>query len=62
MSTLSLAEMIINHFPFDQLILECFKKGDLNSGWVHLSLTSGTNREEVLTYDKKNGYQKGLKI
>ena len=62
MSTLSLAEMIINHFDFDQCILECFQKGDINSGWVHFSLTSGTNRKEVLTYDRKNGYQKGLKI
>ena len=62
MSTLNLAEMIINHFEFDQVILECYQKGDLNSGWVHCSLTSGENRKEVLTYSKAKGYEKGLKV
>ncbi|QDP49590.1 MAG: putative peptidase M15 [Prokaryotic dsDNA virus sp.] len=62
MSTLSLAEMIINHFDFDQCILECYKQGDMQSGWVHFSLTSGTNRKEVLTYTKEKGYAKGLVI
>jgi len=61
MSTLNLAEMIINHFPFDQIILECYKKGDMNSGWVHVSLTSGENRGEVLTFDGKQ-YHKGLLV
>ena len=61
LSTLSLAEMIINHFPFDQCILECYKKGDMNSGWVHVSLTSGENRGEVLTFDGKQ-YHKGLLV
>tara|TARA_Y100000741_G_C18107473_1_gene499436 strand:+ start:120 stop:575 length:456 start_codon:yes stop_codon:yes gene_type:complete len=62
MSTLNLAEMIINHFDFDQVILECYRKGDMNSGWVHCSLISGENRKEVLTYTKAKGYEKGLKI
>tara|TARA_R100001460_G_scaffold41877_1_gene77767 strand:- start:1225 stop:1698 length:474 start_codon:yes stop_codon:yes gene_type:complete len=63
MSTLNLAEMIINHFDFDQVILECFNKDKgLDSGWVHCSLTSGENRKEVLTYTKAKGYQKGLVI
>ena len=62
MSTLNLAEMIINHFEFDQVILECYKKGDMNSGWVHVSLKSGDNRKEVLTYTKEKGYEKGLVI
>lgn len=61
-STLNLAEMIINHFEFDQVILECYKKGDMNSGWVHVSLKSGDNRKEVLTYTKEKGYEKGLVI
>ena len=61
-STLSLAEMIINHFDFDQCILECYTPGDMNSGWVHVSLTSGENRKEVLTYSKDKGYAKGLVI
>ena len=62
MSTLNLAEMIINHFDFDQVILECYRKGDMNSGWVHCSLISGENRQEVLTYTKAKGYEKGLKV
>tara|TARA_Y100000114_G_scaffold122273_1_gene117589 strand:+ start:200 stop:655 length:456 start_codon:yes stop_codon:yes gene_type:complete len=62
LSTLHLAEMIINHVDFDQCILECYKQGDLNSGWVHVSCKSGENRQEVLTYDKKNGYRKGLVV
>ena len=62
MSTLNLAEMIINHFDFDQCILECYTPGDMNSGWVHVSLTSGENRKEVLTYSKEKGYAKGLVI
>ena len=62
MSTLNLAEMIINHFEFDQVILECYKKGDMNSGWVHVSIKSGDNRKEVLTYTKEKGYEKGLVI
>jgi hypothetical protein len=62
MSTLNLAEMVINHFEFDQVILECYKKGDMNSGWVHVSLKSGDNRKEVLTYTKEKGYEKGLVI
>jgi zinc D-Ala-D-Ala carboxypeptidase len=62
MSTLNLAEMIINHFDFDQCILECYTPGDMNSGWVHASLTSGENRKEVLTYSKEKGYAKGLVI
>ena len=62
MSTLNLAEMIINHFEFDQVILECYTQGDMNSGWVHCSLKSGENRKEVLTYTKEKGYQKGLVI
>jgi zinc D-Ala-D-Ala carboxypeptidase len=62
MSTLNLAEMIINHFEFDQVILECYKQGDMNSGWVHCSLKSGDNRKQVLTYTKDKGYAKGLVI
>lgn len=62
-STLNLAEMIINHFEFDQVILECFdKEKGLDSGWVHVSLKTSENRKEVLTYNKDKGYQKGLAI
>ena len=47
---------------FDQLILECYT-GDPSSGWVHVSYNNeypGENRKDVLTYDRTNGYRKGL--
>ena len=36
---------------FDQLILEFYKDGDSNSGWVHCSYKKGDNRQEVLRFD-----------
>ncbi|MCY1430424.1 Peptidase M15 [compost metagenome] len=39
--------------PFDQLILEFDK-------WVHLSVTRGTPRRQVLTLRKGSGYLAGL--
>ncbi|USX36552.1 D-Ala-D-Ala carboxypeptidase family metallohydrolase [Pseudomonas putida] len=39
--------------PFDQLILEFDK-------WVHLSVTRGTPRRQVLTVRKGSGYLAGL--
>ena len=49
---------------FDQLILECYKPGYRNSGWVHVSSLGGMeniNRKEVLTFDGST-YLKGLHI
>ena len=43
----------------DQLILECYN-GEMNSGWVHCSYAATDNRADVLTYDRTNGYRKGL--
>ena len=57
-SNLELCTWIIDNLDFDQLILECYTGG--NTGWVHCSYKSEGNRKEVLTYDKKNGYRKGL--
>ena len=56
-SNMELAEFIIETLPFDQLILECFTGG--NTGWVHCSYVHEP-RKEVLTYDRANGYRKGL--
>ena len=41
---------------FDQLILECYKPGIPNSGWVHVSYKAhGPNRKQVLTATVVNG-------
>ena len=57
-SNLELCTWIISNLDFDQLILECYTGG--NTGWVHCSYKPEGNRKEVLTYDKENGYRKGL--
>jgi hypothetical protein len=57
-SNLELCTWIINNLDFDQIILECYTGG--NTGWVHCSYKAEGNRKEVLTYDKENGYRKGL--
>lgn len=54
-----LAMWIRDNLPFDQLILECYTGG--NSGWIHCSHCSyQDNRGELLTFDRVNGYRKGL--
>jgi|TARA_R110002020_G_scaffold464112_2_gene684532 zinc D-Ala-D-Ala carboxypeptidase len=55
-----LASWITDNLSFDQLILEFYKDGEPNAGWVHCSYVSGSdNRQEVLRYDGK-AYRKGL--
>ena len=57
---LELAKYIQDTLDFDQLILECYT-GEPSSGWVHVSYNNeGNNRQDVLTYDRTNGYRKGL--
>lgn len=58
-STYDLANLIVSSLDFDQCILECFT-GEINSGWTHVSLVQENNRQEVLTYNKIDGYKKGL--
>ena len=48
---LKLATWIKERLMFDQLILEFYKDGDPNSGWVHCSFKKGDNRKEVLRFD-----------
>lgn len=60
-----LAEKIVEmKLPFDQIILEFYKPGDPNSGWVHVShKRGGKQRGEVLRAVSQNGktvYLKGL--
>ena len=56
-SNYDLAEWIEDNLEFDQLILECYKGG--NTGWVHCSYIP-YGRKESLTYDRTQGYRKGL--
>ena len=58
-SNLQVALWIQNNTDFDQLILEFWKDGEPNSGWVHCSYKEGSNRKQVLTFDGKS-YTNGL--
>jgi zinc D-Ala-D-Ala carboxypeptidase len=55
-----LAQKIIDmKLPFDQLILEFYKPGDPNSGWVHVShKKGGKQRGEVIRAIKEDGKTK----
>jgi len=56
-----LASWIEANLPFDQLILECYERAKgPSSGWVHVSYVGDANRKEILTYDRVNGYRRGL--
>ena len=54
------ASWIRDNLLFDQLILEGYIDEDKNSGWIHCSMKSEGNREEVLRYHRDTGYLKGL--
>ncbi|MFN4328285.1 MAG: D-Ala-D-Ala carboxypeptidase family metallohydrolase [Limnobacter sp.] len=48
---------------FDQVILEAYDPADIRKGWLHVSLTRGINRMQVLTANfvlGKAQYSKGL--
>ena len=49
-----LAKWIYNNLMFDQLILEFYKTGVPDSGWVHCSYRISGNRKQFLTA-QKNG-------
>lgn len=55
-----LAYWIVDNLDFDQLILEYYKPGVPDSGWVHVSFKGEGNRNEVLTMTKGVGYSFGL--
>ena len=48
---MELAKWIAHNLVFDQLILEYYKEGEPNSGWVHCSYIADGNRNEVLKFD-----------
>lgn len=58
-SNYELAKWIAANLEFDQLILEYYKEGEPNSGWVHCSFTSTSNRHQVLRFDGV-GFRHGL--
>ncbi|WP_396189742.1 D-Ala-D-Ala carboxypeptidase family metallohydrolase [Flavobacterium sp.] len=63
LSNPELAQWIIDNLDFTQVILEFYKQGDPNSGWVHVSYVPGNLKKEVLTavlQDGKTVYLKGL--
>jgi zinc D-Ala-D-Ala carboxypeptidase len=56
MSNGDLARWIEKHLEYDQLILECYKPGIPDSGWVHVSYRAFVpNRKEELTATVVNG-------
>jgi len=63
-STAEVCEWIAGNLNFDQLILEFYEPGDVNSGWVHVSyVRDDKNRNQTLTASKVNGvteYTHGL--
>ncbi len=60
-SNYDLAVWIKDNLVFDQVILECYRQGEPNSGWVHVSLkdTSENNRAVAMTYSNRS-YSNGL--
>ncbi|NBW57584.1 hypothetical protein EBR43_07345 [bacterium] len=56
MANADLAHYIQQHFDFDQLILEFYKPGIPDSGWVHVSLKrNDPQRKQCLTAVSENG-------
>ncbi len=60
-SNFELAAWIRDNLDFDQVILECYRPGEPNSGWGHVSLkeVSEDNRAIALTYHNRT-YSEGL--
>lgn len=50
-----LATWIKSELDFDQLILEFYKKGEPNSGWVHCSYSRDQNRASSLIAYREDG-------
>ena len=43
-----LAQWIKDNLEFDQMILEFYRDGEPDSGWIHVSWNSGENRNQTL--------------
>lgn len=60
-----LAQYIVDNFKFTQVILEFYKQGVPDSGWVHVSYDMNDLKCQVLTATKKDGktvYLPGLVV
>ena len=55
MDNRELALYIRDHLKFKQLILEFYRDGVPDSGWVHCSFQKDANKGQVLTAKKVNG-------
>ena len=44
-----------DNVDFDKLILEFYRKGISNSGWIHASYRLGENRHKTYTISRENG-------
>ena len=63
MNNYDLAFFISKHFKYTQLILEFYRAGEPNSGWVHVSYNPDDLKCQNLTAVKQNGktvYLNGL--
>lgn len=49
-----LAQWIKDNLEYDQLILEFYRDGEPDSGWVHVSWSSGENRNQSLRAVKED--------
>jgi zinc D-Ala-D-Ala carboxypeptidase len=49
-----LAMWIKNNLEFDQLILEFYKEGEPDSGWIHVSYNGENNRNQFLIASREN--------
>ena len=49
-----LADWVVSHLEFDQVILEFWKPEEANSGWVHISYNKAGNRKMYLRAYKAN--------
>jgi len=52
-SNLDLANWCSVHLTYDQIILEFYKEGEPNSGWVHISYSLESNRKKYLSFNGK---------
>ena len=50
---MELAGWISENLEYDQIILEYYKQGEPDSGWVHVSYFEGNNRKKFLAFDGK---------
>jgi zinc D-Ala-D-Ala carboxypeptidase len=63
MDNKALAEYIRDNMKFTQLILEFYRKGVADSGWVHVSYNAKNLKNQVLTavkVDSKTVYHNGI--